>query len=353
MQVAIRRVLPAARQRLVRPQRFGPPTSTRLRLVAQARCLSHTPAFLRPADDSPLPKDSAVEGTETTEDSNEPTAKKDGAAAAGESPVAAEGDAGFTPEVPHEEMVNSILEATGGGDAGGDRPPARRGRPAGAKSRTTSRKAVSIPTPELPNWFVQRGVVLREDNQPGPRASSVGIYSEPPETAAESPPPQGGTGKTVESTLFKEETPETVVAAESTPVESPAPEKAIPETNATESEPTAKTNVSESGTVQGSEMVPETVPETKERYHIHESVWNELTAYVRTGLLLPQDIFADGLAATKAHCLLHLPKDGGLYYLDAVAEKLAAEVGADLVRIDTQDVAEIAGDFLGDSRHSE
>jgi hypothetical protein len=345
MQIAIRRALPAARQRLVRPQRFGPPTSTRLRLVAQARCLSHSPASLRPADDSPLPKDSAVEGTESTKDSNEPTAKKDGAAA--------EGGAGFTPEVPHEEMVNSILEAQGGGDTGGDRPPARRGRPAGAKSRTTTtRKVVSIPKPELPSWFVQRGVVLKEDNQPGPRASSVGIYSEPPpETAAESPPSHEDSEKTVESTRSNEGTPKTIVMAESTPTEFPAPEEAIPETSATESEPAAGTNAAESETIP--ETVPEMVPETKERYHIHESVWNELTAYVRTGLLLPHEIFADGLAATKSHCLLHLPKDGGMYYLDAVAEKLAAEVGADLVRIDTQDVAEIAGDFLGDSRHSE
>jgi hypothetical protein len=49
--------------------------------------------------------------------------------------------------------------------------------------------------------------------------------------------------------------------------------------------------------------------------------------------------------------LLHLPKEGGVYYLDAVAEKVASEVGADLVRIDVQDFAEIAGDYLGDSRH--
>ncbi|TGZ81276.1 AAA-domain-containing protein [Ascodesmis nigricans] len=55
------------------------------------------------------------------------------------------------------------------------------------------------------------------------------------------------------------------------------------------------------------------------------------------------------MASRKAHCLLHLPKEGGVYFLDTLAEKLASDAGADLIRLDAQDLAEIGGDYLGDS----
>jgi hypothetical protein len=344
MQIAIRRVLPAARQRLARPQRFGPPAPARVRLAAQTRCLSHTLAFLQSVDDNSIPKEGAEAITGDAVGSNTPVVEnKEGAAAApAGKPSVAEGEPTFAPEVPHEEMVNSILEATGGGEAPEDRPPARRGRPAGAKTRTTTRKAAPIPKPVLPEWFIERGVLLREENQPGPRASSVGIYWEPPETGV-LPSSEGRAPMTVGSALPVESTPETAANTKSSSVESPVPEESATEAATSESKSSPETNASER----------EPTSNVRERYYIHQSVWNEITAYVRTGLLLPKAPFADGLAATKAHCLLHSPKDGGLYYLDAIAEKLAAEVGADLVRIDTQDVAEIAGDFLGDSRHGE
>lgn len=95
---------------------------------------------------------------------------------------------------------------------------------------------------------------------------------------------------------------------------------------------------------------PSSKTDEPEKYRLHQSVWNELLVHVYGGLMLPKASFVNSLAATKSHTILHYPKNGGLYFLDAVAEKVAAEVGATLIRIDAQDLEEIAGDFLGDTK---
>ncbi|KAF8252381.1 AAA-domain-containing protein [Wilcoxina mikolae CBS 423.85] len=302
MQVAIRRVLPTARQRLARPQRLGLPASTRLRLGAPARCFTHTPPFFQTPDDISRPTGASVATPGSVENSNGAIEKKEGVA--GEQPKA-DSESAAVSNLSSEEAVNALLESSGG-DVPGDRP-ARRGRPAGTKGgRTVTRKAnVQVPKPVLPEGFIEHGVVLREEHG----VSKLGIYSDPPKAA---------------------------VKTESVPVETSLLADGVPETN------------NDNATAETVTVSPEP---TKERYQLHESVWKEITAHVRTGLLLPKGAFADGLASTKSHCLLHLPKEGGVYYLDAVAEKVASEVGADLVRIDVQDFAEIAGDYLGDSRH--
>lgn len=236
----------------------------------------------------------------SAEDSNG-AVKKEGVA--GEQPDA-DGESASVSEMTQDEAVSALFESHTG-DGSGERP-VRRGRPAGSKGGRTARKTnVQVPKPVLPEGFIEHGVVLKEEHG----LPKLGIYSDPPVA---------------------------VVKTESAPVETSLPVNCVLETNDND----AKT-----------ETATESPEATKLRYQLHESVWKEITAHVRTGLLLPKGAFADGLASTKSHCLLHLPKEGGVYYLDAVAEKVASEVGADLVRIDVQDFAEIAGDYLGDSRH--
>lgn len=84
------------------------------------------------------------------------------------------------------------------------------------------------------------------------------------------------------------------------------------------------------------------------RYQLHQDIWNEILATIRTGLSLPNATYADAFPAAKSHVLLQSPKDGGIYFLDSVVAKAAAAIGADLIRLDAQDIAEIGGDYLGE-----
>ncbi|KAI5855981.1 hypothetical protein BZA05DRAFT_349558 [Tricharina praecox] len=381
MLLAIRRVIPTARQRLARPHRLGASISPRFHISTPVRCLSQTSVYLRTSGEASRPADSTVATAGSVEESNDATEKKEGAA--GETAEVTEGESTFAPEVSHEEIASGVIAANGSGEAEAmeDRSPARRGRPVGSKTRTTARKPLPIPKPVLPEWFIDR-IVLREDHGKGPSASLLKIDSDPPKPVVETevsdgkPPPPA---TVVDVEVPVEDTPPpgaNVEAEEVAGEEAPCPDADVstgpaaggvpnPEaasgidaaasetsspTEAVEPEPTAgETTVTEKGTTEaGSEA--EAAP--KERYRLHESVWKEISTYVQTGLLLPKGAFADGVAATKSHCILHLPKEGGLYYLDAITEKVAAEVEADLIRIDAQDFAEIAGDFLGDSRHA-
>lgn len=89
----------------------------------------------------------------------------------------------------------------------------------------------------------------------------------------------------------------------------------------------------------------------KNRYAIHVYVWREIMAHVTAGLALPKASSNDSDVATKSHVLLNCPREGGLYFLDTVVEHVASLARADLIRIDPQDLEEMAGDFLGDTKY--
>lgn len=74
-------------------------------------------------------------------------------------------------------------------------------------------------------------------------------------------------------------------------------------------------------------------------------------AYVTAGLALPKASSDDSDVATKSHLLLRCPREGGVYFLDAIIEHVASLARADVVRIDPQDLEEMAGDFLGDTKY--
>ena len=87
---------------------------------------------------------------------------------------------------------------------------------------------------------------------------------------------------------------------------------------------------------------------TEPRYQLHQDIWNEILATIRSSLSLPTSFFSNSFPAQKVHLLLQCPKDGGIYFLDSIVEKAASIVGADLLRLDTQDLAEIGGNSLGE-----
>ncbi|KAI9833374.1 MAG: hypothetical protein M1826_007472 [Phylliscum demangeonii] len=89
-------------------------------------------------------------------------------------------------------------------------------------------------------------------------------------------------------------------------------------------------------------------PKDERRYQLHKTVWMEVLATIRAGLYLPDPSHANGFFAHKVHALLQCPKDGGTFFLDTVVAKAAATVGADLIRLDGEDIAEIGEEYVDD-----
>ena len=83
-------------------------------------------------------------------------------------------------------------------------------------------------------------------------------------------------------------------------------------------------------------------------YDINEHVMVEIFTMVSAGLQLPAARYADTHAASKPHILLQCPKDGGITFLNLVARYAALANKADVISIDAQDIAEVAGEYVGD-----
>ncbi|KAI9839676.1 MAG: hypothetical protein M1838_004319 [Thelocarpon superellum] len=94
--------------------------------------------------------------------------------------------------------------------------------------------------------------------------------------------------------------------------------------------------------------VPPPLPTRSSRYHIHHTIWEEILATIRAALSLPNQPYAESFPAEKSHVLLQCPKDGSIYFLDAIVEKVASATGADYLRLDAQDIAEIAGNYMAE-----
>jgi hypothetical protein len=84
------------------------------------------------------------------------------------------------------------------------------------------------------------------------------------------------------------------------------------------------------------------------RYSVHVSVYKEILSTLRAGLALrpPKN---SNQPPPRPITLLQCPKDGGSYYLDAVVETIATKLGADLIRLDAQDIAQLVGPYLDEN----
>ena len=83
-------------------------------------------------------------------------------------------------------------------------------------------------------------------------------------------------------------------------------------------------------------------------YEIDGDIYAEISATVSSGLCPSSSRYANSYPALKPHIILQSPKDGGIFFLDAVVKSLAVEHKADMIQVDAQDIAEIAGEVLGD-----
>lgn len=85
-------------------------------------------------------------------------------------------------------------------------------------------------------------------------------------------------------------------------------------------------------------------------YVLNRTQWDEILASISAGLILPppedSGAAAENFANQKSHLKLLCPIDGGIYFLDKVVEDAAARLQADVVKIDPQSIAEIAGDYI-------
>ena len=167
-----------------------------------------------------------------------------------------------------------------------------------ARRAGRNRRLKEIPPVEIPGWFEQNNVLLHDEL--GARAQTLEIIHDGAATA-------------------------------SNPVmDDPSAQETVTPADAPEGPPHTESQAS------------------SQRYQLHQNIWNEILANIRSGLSLPTSVFSDGFVAQKVHVLLQCPRGGGIYLLDSVVEKAALAAGADLLRLDAQDMAEIGGNYLGE-----
>ena len=96
------------------------------------------------------------------------------------------------------------------------------------------------------------------------------------------------------------------------------------------------------GTIQGDEAEISSPSPTVARYKVDRHIYDEIHALVLAGLRaggLPRQ---EDLSISKPHIVLQSPKAGGAAFLTSLAQTIADDVGADVIKVDAQDIAEIA-----------
>jgi SpoVK/Ycf46/Vps4 family AAA+-type ATPase len=83
-------------------------------------------------------------------------------------------------------------------------------------------------------------------------------------------------------------------------------------------------------------------PTESAKYSMHVDIYREILSALRAALALrpPKN---STLPVPRPVTVLQCPRDGGTYYLDSIVETIATKLGADLIRLDAQDMAQIIG----------
>jgi hypothetical protein len=77
-----------------------------------------------------------------------------------------------------------------------------------------------------------------------------------------------------------------------------------------------------------------------------QSIRTELEAHLSAALVVRPVGSRDTIAGRKAHVYLQCPRRGAIYFLDNIVEDLAKDLGADIVRLDGQDLDELLEDII-------
>lgn len=87
----------------------------------------------------------------------------------------------------------------------------------------------------------------------------------------------------------------------------------------------------------------------KANYSIQVDVYKEIMSTLRAGLTLRPPKNSENLTVVRPVTVLQCPKDGGALFLDSVVETISKKLGADLIRLDAQDLAQIVGPYLDEN----
>ncbi|TKA61300.1 hypothetical protein B0A49_09574, partial [Cryomyces minteri] len=87
------------------------------------------------------------------------------------------------------------------------------------------------------------------------------------------------------------------------------------------------------------------------RAELYVSPWVEVEvkASIAASLSLANAELRPSFAAAKSNLTIHCPVNGGTKVLDKLMEGIAADVAADLIVVDAQDIAELAHDYISES----
>lgn len=78
-------------------------------------------------------------------------------------------------------------------------------------------------------------------------------------------------------------------------------------------------------------------------------IMQEIYSLVAAGLQPTLVQYPRPSLSSKPHIVLHCPRNGGMFFLDAMVKHLAAMNSADIIQIEAQDFAEIGGNYLDGS----
>lgn len=85
-------------------------------------------------------------------------------------------------------------------------------------------------------------------------------------------------------------------------------------------------------------------------YQVDDRIMLEIASLVSAGLRVSPAQYTNDWTSSKSDLVLFCPVNGGSFFLDELVINLATVNGTDLVRIDPQDIAEIGGNYLEERR---
>lgn len=190
---------------------------------------------------------------------------------------------------------------------------------------------------QIPGWFLDANVILREAN-----TSQVKIRLQ----------------EEVGKQLVEQEDPEELSATEAG-VEGKELDKFTSTVNVAQISPpegsaSAKTLASGRSDAPGKQQFKRTPKSRKIHeiqtetglYEFDGDIMCEISSLVSAGLQSPSKQYNNEWTSSKSDLLLSCPTNGAIFFQDELVKYLASVNGADLIRLDPQDIAEIGGNYI-------
>ncbi|KAI9716985.1 MAG: hypothetical protein M1828_007450, partial [Chrysothrix sp. TS-e1954] len=225
--------------------------------------------------------------------------------------------------VEGEPAAAEVTEAKDASDQSKKATTSSKGRDYGSASRRwmRNRRPKDLPPIVLPAWFLERNVKLNEDAglliegklQLTRKEESVDVKTEPG---------QDSSGTLAESTRAR--------------VDSEEPGKVdgngvgVDDATAGPSPDTATKQEAKASSI----------------YRVNQAQMSEALSLISAGLSSYQPDAMESFPTGKSHLKLHCPVDGGMYFLEKIVEESASQLGADVIRLDAQDLADVTSDYI-------